>query len=188
MTAIAGAIMVGSAGLCLGGAVHARRLLGIIAAAVMLFSMIDLAYFNLLPAIFWAGLLVTGAMLLGLDFRIGRSEEKLYEVEANHKVTWFSKISLHSAVMISSALAYPAAAWLALTHDHSGPTISPNSAPPASGHVHGSSGILSSAPSITIALLIITLAVLGVLTLRRHNIGLVVESFGMAAMLAVMML
>ena len=62
MNPFLGAIMVGGSLTCLGGAIHGKRLLTIIASFVMTISMIDLAFTNVLSPIFWMMLLVASVL------------------------------------------------------------------------------------------------------------------------------
>lgn len=191
MTAIAGAIMVGSAGLCLGGALHARKLLGIAAATVMLCAMIDLAYFQQISPVLWAGLLVVAAMFLGLGLRLasGGIQHNLGgRPNPGRTAGGRSESVLNQTGMIASVLAYPAAAWLTLTHNHGESGASSGAANATAEHAHGSGGLFSTIPSLAIAGLVLTLAAMSILAFRRRRTGLVVESSGMAAMLAVMLL
>ena len=186
---IAGAIMVGSAGMCLAGALHARKILVITAATIMLVSMIDLASINAFPAVFWAGLLIAAAILLGLELRVDDAGQQHSVGTATPKrIGALTEPALHRTVMIASALAYPAAAWLALTHDRSERVASSGMSAASAGHSHAGVGSMSVMPMVAIALLILALTTLSVVALHRRRVALVVESSGMAAMLTVMLL
>lgn len=72
MEFVSGAIMLGSAGVCLGGSLRARHLVGALAAGVMLAAMIDHVLIGAVPGLIWAVLLTTCGILLALPLRTAR--------------------------------------------------------------------------------------------------------------------
>ncbi len=179
---IAGAVMLASGALCLGGAVISRSRLGIAAAAIMALAMADLVLLGLVPPLAWAVLLVGAGIALGLGLRLAAGAGAGAGREAGSGAAGSAASGIGPmprAVMIASALAYPAMAWLVLAHDHA--------APAAGAHTgHGSFAALL--PLLAIAPLVAVLLALAAVTAARRAGGLAVESGAMAAMLLAMSL
>ncbi|SJN13234.1 hypothetical protein FM113_17205 [Leucobacter sp. 7(1)] len=138
MGLLPGFVMVAAGAFCFGGAVIGRRWIGIVASAVMLLAMLDLAVSRIVAPVLWAGALVASAVLLGIGLR-GRGvavpdpapvqdaavpgpalgtamirHPRLLaarESESIRRRAWLPR-----AVMVAAALAYPATAWLVLGH------------------------------------------------------------------------
>jgi len=165
---IAGAVMLASGALCLGGAVVSRSRVGIVAAAIMALAMAELVLLGIVPPLVWAALLLVAGVALGLRLRLGPETDESARRDP-----------LPRAVMIASALAYPAMAWLVLAHDHG------LGAPAALGaHAGHGSGLL---PILVLAPLIAALLALGGAAAFRRRPLLAVEAIAMAAMLLAML-
>lgn len=179
MAPFVGAVMVGAAALCFGGSLIGRRPLAVVAAAIMLASMVDLAVLGSGRSIVWTGLLAGGGLLLGFDLRRARVSR------ARTSRGCADAFPLEQPVMTLAALSYPATAWLVVAHEH-GATVTPAAVAPR-GHAHGE-GVVPLVTSMAIAGLAVALAVLLVLSLSRLRGVLAMEAGGMSAMLAVMLL
>lgn len=177
MTFVSNATMIGAAALCFGGSIRSRRPLAVAAALIMLVSMIDLVAFETLPPLTWTGLLAFGGMMLGFDLR--RRERADRDHAAGSPPD-----ALHRSTMLAAALAYPATAWLVATHGHhraAVPTTSPTK------HTHGGAGDLSVLPVFAGWVLVMVLAVLAVVAVRRRRGWPAAESGGMLVMLTAML-
>ncbi|WP_053382283.1 hypothetical protein [Leucobacter celer] len=193
MTLVADLVMVGAGALCLGGAVASRRRFGIAASAVMLAAMADLAFLGLLPAPVWAAALLIAALLLGLGMRV--ESRRAGADLGGGSAAVRSGPGVPRAAMILSALAYPAAAWLALGHSGAGVGAGWGAGAGAgeTGGVSGSSHAGHGADTMLVAPLLLTVALAAALValcaaaLRSRRRLLAAETGGMAAMLLVML-
>lgn len=176
--------MVASGAMCFGGAVMARRWVGIGAAAVMLLAMLDLTFFKLLPPLLWGAALLLAGIALGIDLRLAR---RLRACGTPDPLGVSRSAGLDRGVMLTSALAYPATAWLVVAHSAGGSGLSEGAGSGAhSGH--GSGSLLTGiAPTVGVVLLVAILLVCAIVALRRSRRFLALESGGMAAMLAAML-
>lgn len=178
MIALAGFTMVGAGAACFGGALVARRRLGIIAAFIMLIAMIDLAWFGLVASVWWAVLLFMAGILLGIDLRIaarmpGASASPLHAGGQDR---------LASASAIASALAYPAAAWLVLGH------AGDATAGAGQAHAGHSSGVFTSVVPVVLMLVLTAVLIwLCIATASRRKPLLALETGAMAAMILAML-
>lgn len=189
---IAGAIMLASGALCLGGAVVSRSRIGIAASAAMVLAMVDLVLVGLVPPVVWAALLLAAGIVLVVGSRQGARLEPqtvpgAISVDpvagAPAPPTPAGADPLSRAVLIASALAYPAMAWLVLAHGHG----AGGAATGIDAHAgHGSFGALL--PILVIAPLVATLLGLCATAALRRRAGLAVESGAMAAMLLAMLI
>lgn len=176
---IPGAVMLVSGALCVGGAVASRSRIGIAAASAMALAMLDLVLLGVVPPLIWAVLLLSAGILLGVKLRIDASARGGSELG---RLPASPARLLHRAVMLASALAYPAMAWLVLAHDHSGAPLAAGGA--HAGHGAGAVAVLF----VAVALLVAVLAVLAAVTAVRRRGALAVEAGAMAAMLLAMLL
>ena len=193
MTAVAGLVMVAAGAVCFGGAIAARRWFGIAAAALMVLAMLDVAFVGVLPPLVWAGGLLVGGLVLGIDLRFGPASRGCGVPDAPGVPR---NPGLERAVLISAALAYPATAWLLLSHGGAmggaggaGAGGSGASASAAGVHSgHGAQDVLTGVlPTVGAAALAAVLLVLAVVALRQRRRFLTIEAGGMAAMLAAML-
>lgn len=190
MTAVAGVVMVAAGAVCFGGAIAARRWFGIAAAALMVLAMLDVAFLGVLPPLVWAGGLLVGGLVLGIDLRFGPASRGCGVPDAPGVPR---NPALERAVLISAALAYPATAWLLLSHGGAmgGAGGSADEAASAAGahRGHGAQDVLTEVlPTVGAAALAAVLVVLAVVALRQRHRFLTIEAGGMAAMLAAMLL
>lgn len=167
---IPGTVMVTAGGLCVCGAVAAKRWIGICAAAVMLAAMVDLAFLGALPPLVWAVSLVAAGLLLGLELR-----RDVPPVAPGGMRT-------ERGVEVAIALSYPVMAWLLLAHGGGRRTVDTEGA-----HTGHDSTLWLAAAGVAL-ILIVLLAALGVLAARRRQRLLASEAAAMSAMLAVMLL
>lgn len=193
MGVLTGVVMVLAGAVCLGSAVAARRWLGIVAAAVMLLAMVDLAFLRLAPALVWAALLLLAGLALGVGLRTGAG--RTGGAAAPDRVG--------RGVAIAAAVAYPVMAWLVLAHGSGGPagetsgragaaTGAVTDAGALAGHVgHGSTAwLLALAVAAILTVVLVALAVAALRPGRRlPGAGATgIEAIGMAAMLGAMLL
>lgn len=177
MFPVAGLAMVGAGAVCLGGALLARKWIAVISAAIMFAAMLDLAFLGLLPALFWALLLMFAGLLLGLELRLNG---KPGTPDGSDGATAFRE---QRAAMTASALAYPMTAWLILWHG-----ASPGPAPEGAHAGHGSTGLLSAAPALLAWLLLALLLAIGARAVVRKRVHSAVEAGAMAVMILAMLL
>ena len=191
MTAAAGVVMVAAGAMCFGGAVMARRWFGIAAAAIMVLAMLDVAFVGLLPPLVWAGGLLIGGLVLGFDLRFGPASRGCGVPDAPGVPR---NPGLERSVLISAALAYPATAWLLLSHGGAmgGAGGSANEAASAAAGAHrghGAQEVLTGVlPMVGAAALAAVLVTLAIVALRQRRRFLTIEAGGMAAMLVAMLL
>lgn len=184
MSPAAGIAMVLSGALCLGGAVAARRWIGIAAAALMLLAMTDLAFTRILPPIAWGAVLLTAGTALGAALRAGASAaDPAADPAAGPGPGGRPRPRLGRAVAIAGALAYPCMAWLVVSHG-----AASDAGGSAAGHAGHGAGGLAPVPVVLACAAAAVLAVLAALALRRGRRALALESGGMAAMLFAMLL
>lgn len=176
MIPLASAVMVASGAACLGGAVISRRWIAISAAALMLFAMIDLATFSLVPQMLWAIVLMLSGILLAFQMRL--ESRPLHSDEAA-SLDSTPVQGGSSGAMIVAALAYPVMGWLVLGH----------AAPAASAGGHGGHGgaSLLLIPVLLAWLLTAVLLFFCVRAISRRRRLLAVEMAAMAAMLIAML-
>lgn len=176
--------MVGSGVLCFWGAISTRRWLGISAAALMVASMVDLAYFGLVPALGWAVSLLAAGLLLGFDLR--------YEAVAAGARGSEAAVSAggppgrsrsERGIAVVMAIAYPVMAWLVLTHG-SGAHAALESAGAHAGH---GSDVRLAAAAVALAL-VAAFGILAVLAGRRRRWLPALDAAGMGVMLLAMLL
>lgn len=218
--------MVAAGALCLGGAVIGRRWIGILASAVMLLAMIDLATTRIVAPVLWAGALVAASVLLGFGMRrrdammpdptpvpgaaipglavqevavpgVGVPEPALESALGPAQIRYPRPLSarrseplrrhawLPRSVMLAAALAYPATAWLVLSHGGTA-VPSPSAAAAVPGH-HSAATLTEALPLAAVMLLAAALLGLGVLSLRDRRVLPAAEAGGMAAMLLAML-
>ena len=183
MTAVAGLVMVAAGAVCFGGAIAARRWFGIAAAALMVLAMLDVAFVGVLPPLVWAGGLLVGGLVLGIDLRFGPASRGCGVPDAPGVPR---NPGLERAVLISAALAYPATAWLLLSHG--GARAASDSAADVTHLGHGAQDVLTGVlPTVGAAALAAVLLMLAVVALRQRRRFLTIEAGGMAAMLAAML-
>lgn len=193
MTAVAGVVMVAAGAVCFGGAIAARRWFGIAAAALMVLAMLDVAFLGLLPPLVWAGGLLVGGVVLGIDLRFGPASRGCGVPDAPGVPR---NPGLERAVLISSALAYPATAWLLLSHGGamggaggSGAGGSASASAAVTHIGHGAQEVLTGVlPTAGVAALAAVLVALTVVAIRQRRRFLIIEAGGMAAMLVAMLL
>lgn len=191
MTLAAGLVMVSAGAVCFGGAIVARRWFGIAAAALMVLAMLDLAFLGILPPLVWAGALLIGGLVLGFDLRFGQASRGCGVPDAPGVPR---NLGLERAVLVSAALAYPATAWLLLSHGGAvgGAGASASASVSAAGaphRGHGAQDLLTGVlPMFGAAALAAVLVILAVVALRQRRRFLSIEAGGMAAMLVAMLM
>lgn len=198
MTLVAGLVMVTAGAMCFGGAIVARRWFGIVAAALMVLAMLDVAFVGLLPPLVWAGGLLIGGLVLGFDLRFGPASRGCGVPDAPGVPR---NPGLERSVLVSAALAYPATAWLLLSHGgtlggaggSTGAVAASDGAEAASvagaHRGHGAQELLTGVlPTIGAAALAAVLVILAIVALRQRRRFLTIEAGGMAAMLGAMLL
>lgn len=179
MIPLASAVMVASGAACLGGAVISRRWIAISAAALMLFAMIDLAAFSLVPALVWAIALMLSGILLALQMRLDTPQATAVEAQSPTRSPLRVAASGASGAMIVAALAYPVMGWLVL--GHAGFAVE------TSGHAgHGGVSLLL-LPVLLAWLLSAVLLWCFARALARRQHLMAVEMGAMAAMLIAML-
>lgn len=182
MIPLASAVMVASGAACLGGAVISRRWIAISAATLMLFAMIDLAAFSLVPALVWAIALMLSGILLALQMRLDTPQATAVEAQSPTRSPLrvaASAASAASGTMIVAALAYPVMGWLVL--GHAGFAVE------TSGHAgHGGASLLL-LPVLLAWLLSAVLLCCFARALARRQHLMAVEMGAMAAMLIAML-
>ncbi|GAA4282521.1 hypothetical protein GCM10022261_00520 [Brevibacterium daeguense] len=158
----------------------------------MFAGMIDLAFLAALSPVWWMFLLILGGLLLSVDLRMPQNQCTEVITGRNDLVLPCRPLrrdgALRRPVMVSVALAYPAMAWLALSHDHGthGSTGGSAEFHAGSHSQHGTDLLMLVLPLGTI-LLITSLAVLACVSLWRCRLLLSVEAGAMSAMLVVML-
>lgn len=191
MELLTGVLMVGSAGVCVGGSLRARSVMSLIAGSVMLVAMIDHVVFGLLPGMVWAMLLTAAGLMLATQLRgtsaLGNHPPvRSHEASMRHHDTGM-RDTLSRASVTTSALAYIAMAWLFTAH---GPAAeSPAGALAGGAHSgHGSTPLALELVALAlITALAIALIAVGVLAVRRRSHVIVLEAWAMTLMLVVMM-
>lgn len=185
--------MIASGAACLGGAVVGRSRIGIAAAALMLFAMLDLALVRLVPALVWALALVAAAIALGARLRAGSSamtsgpatEPVAHEKLAQAAVSLHGAAGLQRAVMVASAVGYVAMAWLVMTHEHGAGDAVRVSDEDHPAHA-GQFSAVAVIPYIAIVVLIAVQLACFFTSLRAGRRLLALEAGAMAAMLLAM--
>ena len=192
-------VMVGSAGLCVGGAVRSRNPLAVSAALVMFVAMADHALLGVVSPVWWSLLLVAGGLMVGSTLRASALSFAESSTESSRSTTptlgngcavvrgtTSSDLALTRAIGVSATLAYFAMAWLLLGHQHPAGGGVTSTATHA-GHGGGAHlvGMLLDGAALV---LVVLLAVLMARAVRQKRTALASEAGGMAAMIAAMFL
>lgn len=211
MSSLASFLMVASGILCLTGAVAARGRPAIVAAAVMVLVMVDLAYTAVVPPVIWSGALLIVGLCLAVFLRspsripsprrspvlVASGADGLSGSEDEHGVRsstapdrCASRADSQSGptAAVLSAITYPVMAWQVLNHGaHMGGSAHAGGHG-AGGHGHhaGDMSLISTFLTVgvvVLAVLLVTCAVHGIAR-RRPLVSL--DCWGMAAMIVVM--
>lgn len=178
--AFAEVVMIGSAAVCVGGAIRARHALQIIPALLMLSAMFDHAITQAIPPTVWAILLVVSAMSLGLGLRWAHVSEA--SPLSTRVTTTVSSRTLRE-VIVASALSYIAMAWMLLPPNVGDATLGQQSVM----HQHSGTGVSSSAFVVVVSSLIVWQLWIVVRSFRTQMPLFGVEAAGMSAMLISML-
>lgn len=183
--------MVGGSLTCLGGAIHGKRLLTIIASFVMTISMIDLAFTNVLSPIFWMMLLVASGLVVAADVRnlvkskTKRQQRSHVDYPNDNEKEGESSSFAYRNVMVASSVAYLVMAVLTVTHSHT-EVIAGTAVTLNNHHLHSTNIVF--APW----LLLIAFAIIAVFLVMctsafvQRKWAIALESIGMSAMLIAM--
>ncbi|WP_167193439.1 hypothetical protein [Brevibacterium pigmentatum] len=205
MSGLASFLMVASGVLCLTGALASKGRATIIAAAMMVLAMVDLAYTALVPPVIWSGaLLVVGlclAVFLRSSSRIpspkrtpalvaigvgGPSESEADRgLQPSAEPEWSGPGASHPGptAAVLSTIAYPVMAWQVLNHG-----AHMRGATHAGGHGHhaGDVSLITTFLMMAVVVLAILLVVCAVRDIARRRPLISLDCWGMAAMIVVM--
>lgn len=142
---------------------------GIAAVTLMLLAMTDLVVFHTMEPVFWAATLTLSGLALALRLRVGEASNSVAD-------------SLLRSVNVTTALSYPAAAWLVVTHH-------PGAAPGVTDTHLGHSNALPLALLVTgiIAGIAVVLALQAYFAARRRRAWPMAEAAAMSTMLFAML-
>jgi len=187
---LANAVMLASGALCLGGAVHARSRVAVTAAAVMAVAMTDVVLLHLVPPLVWAVLLVVAGVVLAARLRfvgVVAGTAAVPDEDRGARRFRLERVAARG-VVAAAALAYPAAGWLILVHDHAAPAAATSASATAAhlGHLgHDGAPLLAITAGVAVLALVL-LALCAVMVARRRG-ALALEAGAMAAMLLAML-
>ncbi|WP_336658510.1 hypothetical protein [Leucobacter sp. USHLN153] len=189
-------IMMSAGALCLSGAVISRSALALVSSGAMLLSMLDLRFLGIAHPLIWAALFLVLSLCCAVNLRLSAPELRaarrtraLHSPGAKSNTTIAGlNVPLGRSLAILSALAFP---FMALQVLMSGAKHAPD-APVATHSSHAGHQFDASAFgiafAISVAVLVVLLATVGIAALLRRRSMLVLESAGMALMLATMQL
>ncbi|UZD62484.1 hypothetical protein [Brevibacterium sp. JSBI002] len=206
MSSLASFLMVTSGVLCLTGALASKGRPAIVAAAVMVLAMVDLAYTALVPAVALSGTLLIVGLGLAVFLRsstrapsprrssalVASGPGGLAKVAVNDCAEsatapdrCASRADSHSGptAAVLSAITYPVMAWQVLNHGAhmSGSTH-------AGGHSHhaGDMSLISTFLTVGVVVLAVCLVICAVHDIARGRPLISLDCWGMAAMIVVM--
>lgn len=208
MSSLASFLMVASGVLCLTGAVASKSRQAIVAAAVMVLAMVDLAYLALVPPAIWSGALLIAGLVLAVFLRSsaqipsprrspvavasGPGGPAKAEVEVGAGVRpsaspdrCDSAVGSHPGptAAILSAITYPVMAWQVLNH---GAHMSGSMHAGGHGHHAGDMSLISTFLTVAVVVLAVCLVVCAVHDITRRRPLISLDCWGMAAMILVM--
>lgn len=213
MSSLASFLMVASGVLCLIGALTSKGRAAIVAAAVMVLAMVDLAYTFVAPPVIWSGALLIVGLCLAVFLRspsrippprrspalVMSGAGGLSGSEDDHDVRsstvpdrCASPTDSHSGptAAVLSAITYPVMAWQVISHGAhmSGSAHHGSSGHGVGGHSHhaGDMSLISSFLTVAVVVLAVCLVVCAVHDIARRRPLVSLDCWGMAAMLVVM--
>ncbi|VEW10771.1 Uncharacterised protein [Brevibacterium casei] len=211
MSSLASFLMVASGVLCLTGAVAAKGRPAIVAAAVMVLAMVDLAYTAVVPPVIWSGALLIVGLCLAVFLRspsripsprrspalvasgagvVLWSEDERSVRSSTAPDRCVSRADSHSGptAAVLSAVTYPVMAWQVLNHGaHMGGSAHTDGYG-AGGHAHhaGDMSLISTLLVVGVVVLAVLLVICAVHDIARRRPLISLDCWGMAAMIVVM--
>jgi hypothetical protein len=207
MSSLASFLMVASGVLCLTGTVAAKGRPAIVAAAVMVLAMVDLAYTALVPAVIWSAALLLAGLCLAVFLRsssrapsprrppvlvMGGSGDvpgPADEGEGRSPVAPDRSVlpaDSHPGptAAVLSAITYPVMAWQVLNHGaHMGGAAHAGG---HGGHHAGDMSLISTFLTVGVVVLAVLLVICAVHDIARKRPLTSLDCWGMAAMIVVM--
>ncbi|WP_166969188.1 hypothetical protein [Brevibacterium atlanticum] len=205
MSSLASFLMVASGILCLTGTVASKSRPTIVAAAVMVFAMVDLAYTDHVPAVVWSGALLLAGICLAVFLRSssrvpsprrspalvasGPGGEPESEADRGLRSSAVPERSGSGAshpgptAAILSAITYPVMAWQVLNH---GAHMSGSTHAGGHGHHAGDMSLISTFLTVAVVVLAMLLVICAVHDIVRRRPLVSLDCWGMAAMIVVM--
>lgn len=211
MSSMASFLMVASGILCLTGALTSKGRPAIVAAAVMVLAMVDLAYTALVPPAVWSGALLLAGLCLAVFLRSSsrvpsprrspalvmsgadgpprcEDEHGVRSVIAPDRCA--SQTNSHSGptAAVLSAITYPVMAWQVLNHGAymSGSAHAGVHAVGGHGHHGGDMTLISTFLTVGVVVLAVCLVICAVHDIARRRPLVSLDCWGMAAMIVVM--
>ncbi|MGZ1489828.1 hypothetical protein [Brevibacterium sediminis] len=211
MSSLASLLMVASGTICLTGTVAAKGRPAIVAAAVMVLAMVDLAFTEVVPSVIWSGALLIVGLCLAFFLRTSAgipSPRRTPALVASGAggVSWsevdhggrsstapdhcVSRASPHSSptTAVLSAITYPVMAWQVLNHGThmSGSTHAGGHGAGGHGHHAGDMSLISTFLTAGVVVLAVLLVICAVHDIARRHPLISLDCWGMAAMIVVM--
>lgn len=206
MSSLASFLMVASGILCLTGALASKGQAAIIAAAMMVLAMVDLAYTDLIPPVIWSGALLVVGLCLAVFLRSSSSisssprrspalvasgvggvpesgADRGLQSSAAPERSGPGASHPGPTAAVLSAIAYPVMAWQVLNH---GAHMSGATHAGGHGHHAGDVSLISTFLTIAVVVLAILLVICAVQDIVRKRPLVSLDCWGMAAMIVVM--
>lgn len=205
MSSLASFLMVASGVLCLTGALASKGRPAIVAAAVMVLAMVDLAYTALVPTVVWSGTLLLAGLCLAVFLRSSSrvpsprrspvlvtsgpggvpgsadGDGAQSSIAPDRHGSQASHPGPTAAVL--AAITYPVMAWQVLNHG-----AHMNGSGHAGGHGHhaGDMSLISTFLTVAVVVLAVCLVICAVHDIVRRRPLVSLDCWGMAAMIVVM--
>ena len=205
MSSLASFLMVASGVLCLTGTVASKSRPTIVAAAVMVFAMVDLAYTALVPPVIWSAALLIAGLCLAVFLRsptripsprrspalVASGADGGPESEADRGLQPSAAPERSGpgashpgpTATVLSAIAYPVMAWQVLNH---GAHMSGATHADGHGHLAGDVSLISTFQTMAVVVLAACLVMCAVHDIARRRPLVSLDCWGMAAMIVVM--